>query len=269
MVVLGGGVYREQGVEVWFLWSVLLTHRAPECACVGEGVQCCVEAACARVCAPPRGPECLVGVYQAFLGAIARVGAGNSCPGAHNAPHCVTHRAAHTWRCGLKRYAVPHTCMYVCACVLVRVPVLQSVVVAILACGVLGFQLSHTTPRKPHHSTSLRTHPCVLTSTRTPAQARPGPLEAISKPLSDLTPTKNDSNRPSGQGKTKLFRIPPVLGGIKAGTRKLCVITGASSGLGREAARVLAAGDEFFVICAVRDVEKMKRVADEIVRGVV
>lgn len=61
----------------------------------------------------------------------------------------------------------------------------------------------------------------------------------------------------------KDLSIPPVLGGIKAGTKKLCVITGASSGLGRETAKVLADRGDYFVICAVRDVEKMKQVAKD------
>lgn len=61
----------------------------------------------------------------------------------------------------------------------------------------------------------------------------------------------------------KDFKIPPVLGGLKAGFKKLCVITGASSGLGLETAKALANKGDYFVICAVRDVEKMKAVADE------
>eukprot|EP00617_Octactis_speculum_P027425 CAMPEP_0185766260 /NCGR_PEP_ID=MMETSP1174-20130828/35803_1 /TAXON_ID=35687 /ORGANISM="Dictyocha speculum, Strain CCMP1381" /LENGTH=389 /DNA_ID=CAMNT_0028449839 /DNA_START=102 /DNA_END=1271 /DNA_ORIENTATION=- len=64
-------------------------------------------------------------------------------------------------------------------------------------------------------------------------------------------------------GKSKLD-IPPVLGGLKAGFKKLCVVTGASSGLGRETAKALTEKDGYFVICAVRDVEKMKQVAAEI-----
>ena len=60
-----------------------------------------------------------------------------------------------------------------------------------------------------------------------------------------------------------LKNIPPVLGGLKAGFKKLCVVTGASSGLGLEAAKVLAENDEYFVICAVRNPEKMKAVANE------
>jgi len=52
---------------------------------------------------------------------------------------------------------------------------------------------------------------------------------------------------------------PKVLGGVKIGLRKLVVVTGASSGLGLAAARTLAQDGDFFVIMAVRDVEKGKR----------
>ena len=54
---------------------------------------------------------------------------------------------------------------------------------------------------------------------------------------------------------------PKINGAIAAGTRKLVVITGASSGLGKEAARALTATDDHYVIMAVRDVEKGKAVA--------
>lgn len=63
------------------------------------------------------------------------------------------------------------------------------------------------------------------------------------------------------------FEFPSFdFGGAGAGKgkgKKLCVITGASSGLGLEAARVLACErDDYFVVAAVRDVEKMKREAE-------
>jgi protochlorophyllide reductase len=54
-----------------------------------------------------------------------------------------------------------------------------------------------------------------------------------------------------------------VLGGLKIGTRKLTVITGASSGLGLNCAATLAKTGRHFVVMAVRDVEKGKRVAQE------
>jgi len=56
---------------------------------------------------------------------------------------------------------------------------------------------------------------------------------------------------------------PKVLGGIKIGLRKLVVVTGASSGLGRKAASVLAKTGKYFIVMAVRDVEKAKNVAKQ------
>jgi NAD(P)-dependent dehydrogenase (short-subunit alcohol dehydrogenase family) len=56
---------------------------------------------------------------------------------------------------------------------------------------------------------------------------------------------------------------PKALGGLKIGTRRLTVITGASSGLGLNCAVALAKTGRHFVIMACRDVEKGKRVAKE------
>lgn len=53
--------------------------------------------------------------------------------------------------------------------------------------------------------------------------------------------------------------IPKVLGGIKIGTRKLTVITGASSGLGLNTAATLVNTGRHFVVMACRDVEKGKK----------
>lgn len=53
--------------------------------------------------------------------------------------------------------------------------------------------------------------------------------------------------------------IPKVLGGVKIGLRKLVVITGASSGLGLQTAKVLAKTGRYFVVMACRDIEKAKR----------
>jgi len=54
-----------------------------------------------------------------------------------------------------------------------------------------------------------------------------------------------------------------VLGGLKIGTRKLTVITGASSGLGLNCAAALSKTGRHFVVMACRDVEKGKAVAKE------
>lgn len=49
---------------------------------------------------------------------------------------------------------------------------------------------------------------------------------------------------------------PQVLGGIKIGLRKLVVVTGASSGLGLNCAATLAKTGRYFVVMAVRDIDK-------------
>jgi len=54
---------------------------------------------------------------------------------------------------------------------------------------------------------------------------------------------------------------PKVLGGLKIGTRELVVVTGASSGLGLNCAAALAKSGKYFVVMAVRDIEKAKKVA--------
>lgn len=45
--------------------------------------------------------------------------------------------------------------------------------------------------------------------------------------------------------------------------KKLCVITGTTSGLGKETAKKLLQLDDYFVVCAVRDVKKMDQVAEK------
>jgi len=58
--------------------------------------------------------------------------------------------------------------------------------------------------------------------------------------------------------------LPPIWGGLKVGTRKIVVVTGASSGLGLWAAKALAGMKNYFVICAVRDPDKMDKAAKEV-----
>jgi len=57
--------------------------------------------------------------------------------------------------------------------------------------------------------------------------------------------------------------VPKVLGGLKIGKRELAVVTGASSGLGLNCAAALAKSGKYFVVMAVRDIEKAKQVAEE------
>lgn len=57
--------------------------------------------------------------------------------------------------------------------------------------------------------------------------------------------------------------LPQVAGGLRVGTRNLVVVTGTSSGLGLSTLKALLRKKTYFVVCAVRDVEKMARVARE------
>ena len=56
--------------------------------------------------------------------------------------------------------------------------------------------------------------------------------------------------------------IDEVKGNAKFGGKKLCVVTGTSSGLGRKTARALLRTGEYHVIGAVRDLDKMDVVCD-------
>ena len=59
--------------------------------------------------------------------------------------------------------------------------------------------------------------------------------------------------------KKKTGEMPKVLGGLKIGLREIVVVTGASSGLGLAAAVSLAKSGKYFVVMAVRDVDKAKK----------
>lgn len=52
-------------------------------------------------------------------------------------------------------------------------------------------------------------------------------------------------------------------GDAKFGEKKIVVITGTSSGLGRKTTKFLLKSKRYHVICAVRDVEKMQLIAEE------
>ena len=54
-----------------------------------------------------------------------------------------------------------------------------------------------------------------------------------------------------------------MAGGVKVGTRRVVVITGASSGLGLSATKAMLERGNFFVVAAVRDPAKMDAVAKE------
>lgn len=61
----------------------------------------------------------------------------------------------------------------------------------------------------------------------------------------------------------KSSETPKFLGGLLIGTRKLVVVTGASSGLGLAATKALVKTGKYYVICGVRDPKKMDEVAKE------
>ena len=59
----------------------------------------------------------------------------------------------------------------------------------------------------------------------------------------------------------KPFEFPPVLGlGFKSLGKRLVVITGTTSGLGLSTVKALLKRGDSFVVCAVRDVERMKEI---------
>lgn len=67
----------------------------------------------------------------------------------------------------------------------------------------------------------------------------------------------------SGQRELKMaFNFFPPSSSIPS-NKKLCVITGTTSGLGKETARALLNSNKYYVICACRDTEKMKEVAEK------
>lgn len=71
--------------------------------------------------------------------------------------------------------------------------------------------------------------------------------------------------------KNDLKMIFNIFGGQKSSAtstmlptnKKLCVITGTSSGLGKATAKSLLERDDYFVVCACRDVDKMQQIADK------
>ena len=83
------------------------------------------------------------------------------------------------------------------------------------------------------------------------------PSLAPSSSISQLQAMLTETDLPE-----KLYfkkEVPKVLGGLQIGLRKLVVVTGASSGLGLNAAATLAKTGRYFVIMACRDTEKAKK----------
>jgi protochlorophyllide reductase len=58
--------------------------------------------------------------------------------------------------------------------------------------------------------------------------------------------------------------VPPIMGSLKVGNRRMVVVTGASSGLGLWCTKALIDKGNHFVICGVRDVAKMDKAAKEL-----
>lgn len=88
------------------------------------------------------------------------------------------------------------------------------------------------------------------------------PLSAFRMMQSPLSITNKLSNQ---QGLNMMFNFNSGKASSSFPTnKKLCVITGTSSGLGKETAKALIKGnEEYFVVCAVRDVDKMKAIAEK------
>lgn len=106
---------------------------------------------------------------------------------------------------------------------------------------------------------SAQNSPVIHSSTASSKVTSFPTAATISTSLNGLTTTE----LPEKLYFPKEKEAPKILGGIKIGLRKLSVVTGASSGLGLNAAYTLATTGRHFVIMACRDVEKGKRVAKE------
>jgi len=109
-------------------------------------------------------------------------------------------------------------------------------------------------------ASQLRTSSSYITSSNTVGQI---PRKCRSVIAPSMTLESVDFGKKTAK---KYFKkeAPKVLGGIKIGVRKLVVITGASSGLGKACANTLIKTGKYFVVMAVRDTEKGKEVAKEL-----
>lgn len=58
------------------------------------------------------------------------------------------------------------------------------------------------------------------------------------------------------------FKMPSASSSSIPSNKKICVVTGTTSGLGKETVRALLDRGDYYVVCANRDVEKMQRVAE-------
>lgn len=122
-------------------------------------------------------------------------------------------------------------------------------------------------------ATATLTNAFILPSTRpSPTKAtvtKPASTSSASSSSSLFTPTTTTA-RPMQHMTLQAtnffdsFFAPKTKGApSKAGGKKTVVLTGTSSGLGKATLKALAARGDYYVICGVRDVEKMQRVAQE------
>lgn len=88
------------------------------------------------------------------------------------------------------------------------------------------------------------------------------PAMAESKELRSRTTVEAVPASARGRASMSLEAFPNPLEGF-ADKRKTCIITGTSSGLGKQTARALCESGEWYVIMAVRDPSKMRAVAAE------
>ena len=86
-----------------------------------------------------------------------------------------------------------------------------------------------------------------------------GQQSSQSQSLTEMSAMLTQTELPEKLYFDKEKELPKVLGGLKIGTRELVVVTGASSGLGLNAAATLAKTGRYFVVMACRDVEKAKK----------
>ena len=97
----------------------------------------------------------------------------------------------------------------------------------------------------PHQAPALRAMPVVGAPRSTALRA------VVAEPVESAAPlyTKRE--------------LPKVVGGLKIGTKRVVVVTGASSGLGLAATKAFCDRGDYFVVAAVRDPAKMDAVAKE------
>ncbi|CEM01821.1 unnamed protein product [Vitrella brassicaformis CCMP3155] len=128
-----------------------------------------------------------------------------------------------------------------------------------LAVLALALPLSHAfVPPSPAHLPSLSS------SRRVSLRRSPPPASLPSTALQATTLVRPTSDTKDAKDKEPLTAdLPPLLGGLRAINKKIVVITGASSGLGLATTKSLAKQGGYFVVMAVRDKEKTKRICKE------